>query len=58
MSKTMRAVVFKGPHRVALGDRPVPSIQEAGDVIVEVNYSALCGRSVPLCSQSIPSRAS
>ena len=42
--KTMRAVVFKGPHKVAIEDRPVPQIKEDTDIIVEVIYSALCGR--------------
>ena len=42
--KTMKAVVFKGPHKVAIEDRPVPQIKEDTDIIVEVIYSALCGR--------------
>ncbi|KAL8854812.1 MAG: hypothetical protein Q9221_000318 [Calogaya cf. arnoldii] len=41
--KTMRAVVFKGPHKVELEDRPIPNIQEDTDIIVKVVYSALCG---------------
>ena len=41
---TMRAVVFKGPHKVVLEDRPVPKIQNPTDIIVKVMYSALCGR--------------
>jgi len=41
---TMKAVVFKGPMKVELVDRPVPKIQDKGDVIVKVEYSALCGR--------------
>ena len=41
---TMRAVVFKGPHKVALEDRPIPKIKEETDIIVKVIYSALCGR--------------
>ncbi|KAF1986819.1 GroES-like protein [Aulographum hederae CBS 113979] len=39
----MKAVVFKGPHKVELEDRPVPKIQDPTDIIVRVNYSALCG---------------
>ncbi|MCJ1365122.1 hypothetical protein MMC16_004242 [Acarospora aff. strigata] len=39
----MRAVVFKGPHKIALEDRPVPKIQDQTDIIVKVIYSALCG---------------
>lgn len=44
MSKsTMRAVVFKGPGKVALEDRPIPKIRDPTDIIVKVEYSALCG---------------
>ena len=41
---TMRAVVFKGPFKVALEERPVPKIQDPRDVIVKVKNTALCGR--------------
>ncbi|KAL8798746.1 MAG: hypothetical protein Q9182_006434 [Xanthomendoza sp. 2 TL-2023] len=41
--KTMRAVVFKGPHKVALEDRPIPKIKDDTDIIVKVIYTALCG---------------
>jgi threonine dehydrogenase-like Zn-dependent dehydrogenase len=40
----MRAVVFKGPLKVALEERPVPKIQDPKDIIVKVEYTALCGR--------------
>lgn len=40
---TMKAVVFKGPHLVAIEDRPVPKIKELTDIIVKVIYTALCG---------------
>ncbi len=43
---TMRAVVFKGPGKVVLEDRPIPKIQDPTDIIVKVNYTALCGRYV------------
>lgn len=39
----MRAVVFGGPRKVELEDRPVPKIQAETDIIVKVIYSALCG---------------
>jgi threonine dehydrogenase-like Zn-dependent dehydrogenase len=32
----MKAVVFKGPGKVSIEDRPIPKIQDAGDVIVKV----------------------
>ncbi|GCB17629.1 probable zinc-binding alcohol dehydrogenase Rv1895 [Aspergillus awamori] len=40
---TMRAVVFRGPYKVAVEERPVPRIQDAGDIVVKVTYTALCG---------------
>lgn len=42
----MQAVVFKGPLKVALEQRPIPTIQDPTDVIVKVRYTALCGRYV------------
>ena len=33
----MKAVVFKGPGKVVVEDRPIPAIQDAGDIIVKVN---------------------
>jgi threonine dehydrogenase-like Zn-dependent dehydrogenase len=42
--ETMKAVIFKGPHEVIIEDRPVPKIQDGKDIIVKVEYSALCGR--------------
>ena len=47
MSKTtMKAVVFKGPLKVEIEDRPIPKVQDPKDVILKVEYSALCGRFV------------
>lgn len=41
---TMQAVVFKGPLKVEVEERPMPQIIEQTDIIVKVKYSALCGR--------------
>lgn len=58
---TMKAVVFHGPGKVSVEDRPIPKLQEDGDIIVKVDkvrcyasrkeptnflQTALCGRSV------------
>ncbi|KIW06404.1 uncharacterized protein PV09_02857 [Verruconis gallopava] len=40
---TMKAVVFKGPKKVELEERPIPKLQDPTDVIVKVEYTALCG---------------
>ncbi|KAA8912774.1 alcohol dehydrogenase [Sphaerosporella brunnea] len=39
----MKAVVFHGPKKVAVEDRPVPTIQDPTDAIVKVSLTALCG---------------
>jgi threonine dehydrogenase-like Zn-dependent dehydrogenase len=44
--KTMKSVVFKGPLKVEVEQRPVPTIKDPRDVILKVEYSALCGRFV------------
>lgn len=41
--ETMRAVVFDGPKKVSLQDRPIPKIQDPKDIIIKVEYTALCG---------------
>ncbi|KAL8704204.1 MAG: hypothetical protein Q9201_002622 [Fulgogasparrea decipioides] len=38
----MRAIVFKGPYKVELLDKPIPEIEDDMDIIVRVTYSALC----------------
>ncbi|KAL5395307.1 hypothetical protein PMIN06_004812 [Paraphaeosphaeria minitans] len=40
---TMKAVVFKGPRKVVIEDRPVPTIKDQTDMIVKVDKTALCG---------------
>lgn len=40
---TMRAVIFHGPKKVALEQRPVPRLQSATDALLRVRYTALCG---------------
>ncbi|KXH50594.1 alcohol dehydrogenase GroES-like domain-containing protein [Colletotrichum simmondsii] len=39
----MRAVVFNGPQSVSVEQRPIPTVQDDGDVIVKVQATALCG---------------
>ncbi|KAH8929779.1 alcohol dehydrogenase [Atractiella rhizophila] len=43
MATTMKALVVKGPFKVAVEDRDIPVPQSPGDVIVKVTTSALCG---------------
>ncbi|KAJ5945039.1 hypothetical protein N7516_005207 [Penicillium verrucosum] len=39
----MQAVVFKGPSKVAIEQKPIPQIQDPTDLILKVRYTALCG---------------
>ncbi|KAL2852359.1 chaperonin 10-like protein [Aspergillus pseudodeflectus] len=41
--KTMRAVVFNGPYKVSVDNRPLPQVQHPEDIIVKATYTALCG---------------
>jgi threonine dehydrogenase-like Zn-dependent dehydrogenase len=43
---TMKAVVFKGPGKVVIEDRPIPKIKEPTDIIVRVDKV----RAVDRCS--------
>lgn len=43
MSPTMKAVVFHGPGKVVVEDRPIPQIQDPKEIIVKVEKTALCG---------------
>jgi hypothetical protein len=40
----MQAVVFHGPYKVAVEQRPIPKVQNPEDIVVKVGYTALCGR--------------
>jgi len=44
----MKAVVFKGPHKVVIEDRPLPRIQDPTDIIVKVDKESGTSR----CSDS------
>ncbi|KAL5113272.1 hypothetical protein ACEQ8H_008864 [Pleosporales sp. CAS-2024a] len=41
--ETMKAVVFKGPGKIVIEDRPLPKIKHQTDIIVKVDKTALCG---------------
>ncbi|KOS17153.1 putative zinc-type alcohol dehydrogenase-like protein [Escovopsis weberi] len=43
LPNTMKAVVFDGPRKVSIQDRPVPQLQDDTDVLVKVTAAALCG---------------
>lgn len=42
----MKAVIYQGPGRIAVEDRPEPRIEQAGDAIVRVSTAGICGSDV------------
>lgn len=42
-TRTMKAVVFKGTHSIAVEDMPMPQIEDAKDVILKITSTAICG---------------
>ena len=42
----MDAVVFRGAYDIVVEKRPIPTIQEPTDAVVEVSTAGLCGRLV------------
>ncbi|MEI7728762.1 MAG: zinc-dependent alcohol dehydrogenase family protein [Verrucomicrobiota bacterium] len=51
----MKALVFHGPNRLALEDRPKPTIIEATDAIVRITTTTLCGTDLHILKGDVPS---
>jgi len=49
----MKAVVFKGPGKVAVEDRPVPKIKDQTDVIVKVDKVFMLLRCITVATTNI-----
>jgi threonine dehydrogenase-like Zn-dependent dehydrogenase len=50
----MRAMVYEGPYRVRVRDKPDPAIAHAGDAIVRVTRAAICGSDLHLYHGFVP----
>jgi alcohol dehydrogenase len=50
----MKALVFHGPHRLALEERPRPTIIEATDAIVRITTTTICGTDLHILSGDVP----
>ncbi len=51
---TMKALVFHGPNRLALEDRPRPTILDATDAIVRITTTTLCGTDLHILKGDVP----
>jgi len=54
MSDTMKALVYRGPEKIALEDVPVPKIIEPDDAIVKVTTSTICGTDIHIWHGGMP----
>jgi alcohol dehydrogenase len=56
-SNTMKALVYHGPGKSAWEDKPMPSIQKPGDVIVRITTSTICGTDLHILKGDLPAVA-
>ncbi|MFZ7101875.1 MAG: alcohol dehydrogenase [Peptococcaceae bacterium] len=54
MSDMMKALVYRGPEKIALEDVPVPKIIEPDDAIVKVTTSTICGTDIHIWHGGMP----
>ncbi|HVW70160.1 MAG TPA: zinc-dependent alcohol dehydrogenase family protein [Steroidobacteraceae bacterium] len=53
----MKALVYGGPGQKSLQERPKPSIQDAGDAIVKVLKTTICGTDLHILKGDVPTCA-
>jgi alcohol dehydrogenase len=51
----MKALVYHGPGKMSLDDHPKPDIQDAGDAIVRVTHTTICGTDLHILKGDVPS---
>jgi alcohol dehydrogenase len=50
----MRAMVYRGPYRIRVTDKPMPRIEHPNDAIVRVELAAICGSDLHLFHGMMP----
>lgn len=53
----MKALVYQGPGRKALEERPKPTIRDAGDAIVRITRTTICGTDLHILKGDVPTCA-
>lgn len=51
----MKALVYQGPGRKALEERPKPVVRESGDAIVRLTRTTICGTDLHILKGDVPS---
>ena len=54
-STRMKALVYHGPGKRAWEERPRPAIQDAGDAVVRITTSTICGTDLHILKGDLPS---
>jgi alcohol dehydrogenase len=54
-AETMKALVYRGPGKKALEDRPKPDISAPTDAIVKITKTAICGTDLHILKGDLPS---
>ncbi len=55
---TMKALVFRGPNKLVLEDRPKPAILQPTDAIVRITTTTICGTDLHIQKGDVPTIAS
>ena len=50
----MRAMVYRGPYKIRVEDKPMPAIEHPNDAIVRVTLAAICGSDLHLYHGMMP----
>lgn len=53
----MKALVYNGPGRKSLEERPVPQIQSPGDAVVRITKTTICGTDLHILKGDVPTCA-
>ena len=51
----MRALVYQGPSKKALEQRPIPEIVASTDAIVKITRTTICGTDLHILKGDVPS---
>ncbi|WP_322102549.1 zinc-dependent alcohol dehydrogenase family protein [Paraburkholderia sp. J41] len=51
----MKALVYNGPGSIAVETRPMPALQDAGDAIVRLTKTTICGTDLHIIKGDVPS---
>jgi alcohol dehydrogenase len=50
----MKALVYHGPGKMSLDERPLPVITAPGDAIVRITHTTICGTDLHILKGDVP----